>query len=191
MAPIGQVLKYEEIGMKNKKLFKFIFVLLLITFQHAFSQKSYVDKVNQLNNKGQKVGYWIEDRGYDTIELYYKNGQKSGVFKSYSKKGILSAFGEYVNGEITGTWYYFGDKGHLMMIQKDFSINTDTVILDNKKKYVFPHKCYTITYYPSGVIQEEGVLLWNTDPEMDDVRKYGEWKYYDETGRLINTKGFQ
>jgi len=158
-------------------------------FIHA--QKGYIDKINQFNDREKKEGYWKEDRGFDTIELYYKNGQKSGVFKSYSKKGVLSSFGEYIDDKKTGIWYYFGDKGHLMMIQKDFSINTDTVILDNKKKYVYPHKCYIVSYYPNGVIKEEGILLWNDDPEMDDSREFGEWKYYDETGVLIKTKEFK
>lgn len=169
--------------MKKKVL---IFFLLAFAFNSSmFTQKGYIDKINQLNNNGEKDGYWIENRPFGTIELYYKNGLKSGVFKSYSKKGILSALGEYTNGEISGTWYYFGDKGHLLMIQKDFSINTDTVILDNEKKKLYPHKCYTISYYPNGNIEDEGILLWNDDPEMDDVREYGEWKYYDEMGKLV------
>lgn len=158
---------------------------------YVHAQKSYIDKINQFNDKGQKEGYWTEDRDFDTIELYYRNGQKSGVFKSYSKKGTLLSFGEYIDGKITGTWYYFGDKGHLMMIQKNFNINTDTVIIDNKKKYLYPYKCYTISYYPSGIIKEEGILLWNDDPIMDDSREYGEWKYYNEKGELIRTKEFR
>ncbi|MBX9188463.1 hypothetical protein HCG69_10315 [Bacteroides sp. K03] len=154
------------------------------------AQKEYNDKVNKRNNKGQKEGYWIEDRGFDTIELYYQNGRKSGVFKSYSKKGTLDAFGEYTDGRKSGTWYYFGDRGHLEMIQKDFKINTDTVSLDNNARYIYPYKCYTITYYPNGIVQNEGILLWDEDSELDTVREYGEWKYYDESGKLIRTKVF-
>lgn len=176
--------------MKKRTLVIVTFMFFLMPFCiHA--QKDYMNKVNQLNSKGQKEGYWIEDRGFDTIELYYKDGQKSGLFKSYSKKGVLSAFGEYINGEITGIWYYFGDRGHLIMVQKDFSINADTIILENGRKYFYPRKCYTISYYPNGIMEEEGILLWNDDPEMDDVQKYGEWKYYDETGSLVKTKQFK
>ena len=173
--------------MRNRITYLFICFLMPI---YLFGQKGYVDKINQFNPKGQKEGYWIEDRGFDTIELYYKNGRKSGVFKSYSKQGTLSAFGEYLDGQITGTWFYFGDKGHLMGIQRNFMVNKDTVILDSGKRHLYPYKCYSIRYYPNGNIKAEGILLWNDDPEMDDVREYGEWKYYDEIGKLVKTEQF-
>lgn len=174
--------------MKMKVL---LIVLLVLVFNtNMFGQKEYVGKVNQFNNNGNKEGYWVEKHEGNTFELYYRNGLKSGIFKSYSKTGTLSSFGEYTNGEITEIWYYFGDEGHLLMMQKDFSTNKDTVILDNGKKYLYPHKCYAIFYYPSGIIEAEGGLLWNDDPEMDDAYEYGKWKYYDETGKLIKTEQF-
>jgi antitoxin component YwqK of YwqJK toxin-antitoxin module len=156
-----------------------------------FAQKDYINNINQFNSEGEKDGYWIEDRSYELFELYYKNGIKSGVFKRYSKKGELNTFGEYKNDKMSGTWYYFGDKGHLIMIQKDFSINTDTVILDTGKEFVYKHKCYTISFYPNGIKKSEGILLWEDSPEMDDVYEYGEWNYYNEYGELINTKLFK
>lgn len=169
-------------------------IIILTTFifnTYMFSQIGYIDKINKLNKNGHKEGLWVENYNSITNELYYKDGQKSGVFKSYTKKGKLSAIGEYTNGKITGTWYHFGDYGHLMSIQKDFRINNNTVILDSGKRYVYPYKCYTINYYPNGVVEAEGFLLWEEDPEMDTAREYGEWKYYDETGKLIKTKEFK
>ena len=189
---MSHFMHYEK--YTNKKLMKTkisFFCILLLIPSFLFAQKGYLDKINQFDAEGQKEGYWIEDRGFDTIELYYKSGKKSGVCKSFSKRGILSTFGEYFEGKIAGTWYYFGDKGHLLCIQKDFMVNKDIITLDSGKKHIYPNKCYTIQYHPNGIIKEEGILLWNDDPEMDDTQEYGEWKYYDETGKLARTKLFK
>lgn len=164
-----------------------LWILLLIPM-YTFAQKEYVNKMNQFNARGEKNGCWIENRGSDSTELYYKDGKRNGVFKSYSKQGTLSILGEYLEGNMTGTWFYFGDKGHLVSTQKDFMINKDAIVLDTGKRYIFPYRCYSICYYPNGVMEKEGVLLWNTDPEMDDVREYGEWKYYNEMGELVKAE---
>lgn len=176
-------------NMKTKSLILTFLILLLSC--DIFAQKDHIDKTNQFNEKGQKEGYWTEDRGFDKVELYYHNGKKSGLFKSYSKKGTLDAFGEFKDDEISGTWYYFGDKGHLISIRKDFAKNTKPVLLDIGQSFVYPHKCYYISFYPNGKIEEEGVLLWDEDPELDTVHEYGEWKYYDESGKLTRTKIFK
>lgn len=175
--------------MKIKSLI--IIFLITVSCSNVFAQKEFIGKINQFNDKGQKDGFWIEKTTSMTIESYYKNGKKSGIFRSYSPNGKLQDFGEFKNGEEAGTWYSFGDQGHLIMIQKDFSINTDTVILDTGKKYLYPHKCYTIMYNPNGTVEKEGVLLWNDDPQMDDVYEFGKWKYYDEAGKLTGTKYFK
>lgn len=174
--------------MKNVILF---ICFLFLNSISSFAQKDSLNEMNQLNSKGQKEGYWVEKSEYDTIELYYKKGKKSGLFKSYSKKGTLSAFGEYAENIITGIWYYFGNEGHLDMIQKDFKTNTDIVLLDNGEKYLYPYKCYTILYYPNGKIKREGVLLWDEDPELDTVHEFGEWKYYNEEGKFIRIENFK
>lgn len=109
------------------------------------------------------------------------------VYLNRILKGNVICFWEYTNGRKSGTWYHFRDKGHLMIIQKDFKINTDTVFISNSVKYVY-HRCYTMTYYSNGVVKNEGVLLWDEDAELDIIFEYCERKYYDESGRLIRTK---
>lgn len=179
--------------MKKNSIFKIIFFLLIIIFsQPSFCQKNYVDKVNLLNDKGKKDGYWVEDRGnYGKVELYYKEGLKSGIFKRYSKQGKLLSFGEYKNDIMSGIWYYFGDKGHLMSINKLFSINIDSVLIDTGKKYKPRYKCYSISFYPNGNIKEEGFWLWDDDPLLDTSFEFGEWKYYNEYGKLMEIKNFK
>jgi antitoxin component YwqK of YwqJK toxin-antitoxin module len=155
------------------------------------AQEGYADKINQFNDKGQKDGFWKEANGNIKMELYYTNGKKSGIFKSFSQTGNLLAIGEYNNDEISGTWYYFGDCGHLMMVQKDFEKNDYAIPLEHHAQGVAPYKCYSIEFYPNGMKKSEGVFLWNDNPESDFTFEYGKWKYYDETGKLIKTKLFK
>ena len=170
-----------------------IFILFLMSF-YVHAQKDYSNKINQLNDKGQREGFWVDSSKYRIREIYYKNGIESGLFKQYNLKGRLLTFGEYCEGKMCGTWYYFGDYGHLIMALKDFSTNTYPIIDEGTgKKYTPDYKCYSISYYANGNIKDEGLLLWSEGdaPESDFSREYGEWKYYDETGVLIKTKEFK
>jgi len=147
---------------------------------------------NKTDKKGQKHGFWIEVDYQYTKEIYYRNGLKNGIVKQYHPKSQkLSYFYEYINDKLTGIWYRFDDIGRINMVLKDFSTNTDTVFLYDDKKYVFPNRAYCICYYPNGLISNEGILLWNDSPEMDDAREYGEWKFYNEEGKLVRTKEFK
>ncbi|MFA6703160.1 MAG: hypothetical protein WCS06_10935 [Dysgonamonadaceae bacterium] len=173
----------------------FIMILACLALStNIFSQRGYAEKINRLNSKGQKEGFWVDIAKYRIKESYYKNGILSGVFKEYNQKGRLLILGEYKNGRMCGTWFYFGNVGHLIMVFKDFDKNTNSIINEgNGKKYVPDYKCYSISYYPNGNIKDEGVLLWSEgeSPESDFSVEYGKWKYYDETGKLTKTKLFQ
>ena len=174
-----------------------ICILILISLvlnTNIFAQMGYAEKINQLNGNGQKEGFWIDRTKHKVQEAYYKNGILSGVFKQYNQKGKLLILGEYKNGKMCGTWFYFGDTGHLIMVFKDFAKNISSVVNEgNKKEYVPDYKCYSLSYYPNGNIQNEGILLWSEgeSPESDFSVEYGEWKYYDDTGKLIKTKLFK
>ena len=48
-----------------------------------------------------------------------------------------------------------------------------------------------VIIYPNGVIESEGILLWEISSQSDFTWEYGEWKYYDQTGKLIKTKVFK
>ena len=173
-----------------------MFTISFILFQtNTFAQQEYMNKINQMNDKGQKEGLWV-----DTIhkirlqEVYYKSGIKSGIFKQYNLKGKLLIFGEYSEGKMCGTWYHFEQDGHLIMIFKDFAKNTYSIINEGDgKEYIPDYKCYMTSYYPNGNVKDEGLLLWNEgeSPESDFSVEYGEWKYYDESGNLTKTKIFK
>lgn len=174
--------------MKNKIILTGVF--LLFSF-FASAQIDYDAPINQYNANGQKEGFWREKIDEGTIfELYYINGKRSGVFKYFSGKGALISFGEYKDGKEIGTWYFFHDKGYLVAIQKDFGPNTQSILSDGEE-FVLPYRCYHISYYPNGVIESEGILLWEISSQSDFTWEYGEWKYYDQTGKLIKTKVFR
>jgi len=143
--------------------------------------------ISQQTNGNKKNGLYIENNGLK--EVYYKQGLKDGIFKTYNRKnGKLSAFGEYENGEKTGTWYYFDEKSHLYLQESQIKKNNyyfrnrdDGVKV--KPKYV----SYIKTYYSTGYIKEEGFVLYNEDIEID-FYKIGTWKYYNEQGILTKNK---
>jgi hypothetical protein len=172
-----------------------IVVILTLLFVNCslFAQKADEYKINQLNEKGQKCGLWIDSTTYFIFEGYYKDGVLSGVFKEYNSDGQLMTFGEYCKGKMCGTWYFFRIEGHVDMIFKDFAKNTYSIMNVYGTRYVPDYKCYFISYYPNGNIKSEGLLLWSegTEPETDLSSEYGEWKYYDKEGHLTETKVFK
>lgn len=179
----------------NMKLKSFTIIIISTLFIiNIFGQKENINKANQFNNKGQKTGLWVDSSGSFIIEKYYKNDILSGIYIEYYTTGKLSIFGEYKNGLRCGAWFYFDNNGYLTMLFKDFSKNNYSIINEGDgKKYIPDYKCYTITYYPNGNIQNEGTLLWSEGeaPESDFSVEYGEWKYYDENGKLIKTRNFK
>jgi hypothetical protein len=175
------------------KLLVLLMLSCLLFHPVAFAQKGYADKVNQVNEKGQKEGLWKEDfNKYWRTETYYHKGKKNGLYKMFSTvRNELETFGEYRSDTITGTWYYFGDYGHLIMIQKNFQNNTHQIPAEHHAQGFCPYCCYSIAYYPNGNKKSEGILLWDEAPESDFTFEYGEWKYYDENGNLTKTKVFK
>jgi antitoxin component YwqK of YwqJK toxin-antitoxin module len=142
---------------------------------------------NQKNAQGQKNGLWIEENGLR--EVYYKNNQRDGLYKTYSRKtGKLSALGEYKKGVKTGTWFYFNEKSQLLMIEREIIINAETTVTRDDGEKIKPQfKSYVILYYTNGNVKEEGLALYDEDVEIDFF-KSGTWKYFDKDGKLIRTE---
>jgi len=153
--------------------------------------KYYNSCVNKKNAVGKKEGFWIEKDGNWRSEYYYKNGVKSGVYKQYAGDGSLSVLGFYKDGLLSGPVYRFLNDGHLVEILKDFTPNTFSATIEGKK-FTPPYKCYYTSFHPNGLVKEEGIFLFGAkNNPWDDSVEYGEWKYYDETGKLTETKTFK
>ncbi|MCI1682500.1 MAG: hypothetical protein LKI39_08090 [Bacteroides sp.] len=179
--------------MKTKIIILFCSFFIGVASLNA--QKEFKNKINLYNKAQQREGLWKDDiNKYWRSETYYHNGKKNGIYKLFSiERSELEIFGEYKNDTITGTWYYFSNYGHLTMSQHDFQQNTyqTPIVHHMRQKELCPFRCYCIFYYPNGNKKSEGILLWDKDPESDFTFEYGEWKYYDENERLIETKVFK
>lgn len=103
-----------------------------------FAQKEYTEKINRLGSRGQKEGFWIDSTKHRVQETYYRDGVLSGIFKEYNQNGRLVILGEYKNGQKGGTWFYFGNTGHLIMAFKDFAKTHIRLIMKGMAKNIFP-----------------------------------------------------
>lgn len=82
------------------------------------------------------------------------------------------SIGTYNDGDPVKKWRYY----------------TNNIIY--KKEIYRKDKCITTYYYPNGKIQSKGkTKLTITGPEMHWFY-YGDWKYYDDNGKLISIKKF-
>ncbi len=123
---------------------------------------------------------------YRTVIIYYKNGKRNVFFRSYDPMtGMLDGFGEYLDDQPVGTWYYFGQYGHLSFIEKDICAYHGKIKTGDNIEVTPKYKSYLILYYPNGEKKEEGYVLYFEDIEME-YYEIGTWKYYDNTGKLVN-----
>lgn len=175
--------------MDTKLFLSVLFFLGTIFPFKGFGQQDFAGRVNEYDEKGQKDGYWIED-GFRIVECYYKDGVKDGICKIFSPNRNLTFFSVFEEGKLVGPHYSFGDKGHLISIQKNFVLNTYSVTVGEQKQ-VPPNRCHTTFFHPNGRIASEGIMLFDGDPMGDFTFEYGEWKYYDDSGNLTETKNFQ
>lgn len=171
-----------------------LFILLLISLTqnvNMFAQKEHSEKINELNNKGQKEGLWTDKGTYFIDYMYFVSGKPNGIFYRIKKStNSLVWFGELINGDYSGTYYMFSDYGHLEIEMNNFQTNTNEVPLEHHVQGIFPNCCYCVNYYPNGNKKSEGVLLFDDSPVINSF-EYGEWKYYDENGKLQKNKTFK
>lgn len=166
-----------------------IFITVLSNFSYA--QKDEI-KINQLDSLGRKDGYWIDTTEHLRKELYYRNGKLHGMTKYYNRHtNCIDLIEEYDNGKPSGIWYTFGDLGRIIGLQKDFKKNTDVIVFDSGRKHIFKNRCYFVIYHTNGRKESEGILLYDEYAFSDLSHEFGEWKYYDESEKLIRTKTFK
>ena len=145
-----------------------------------------MDEINKQDHEGLRTGLWVENQGEQTRFCFYQKGVLDGpcwIISANEKR--LYSFGEFSNGEYSGVWYSFGDDGVLLSMQKDFGKTTYEIPQTHRAQGTCPYQCYTISYHPNGCKQSEGILLWDVSPDADTTFEYGEWKYYDDKGKLV------
>lgn len=147
--------------------------------------------INQKDKQGRKQGLWIEDKKYGLQEVYYLNGLKNGVFKSYfPKNDKLEAFGWYEQDKPSGTWYYFDETTRLYLSATVLEGNKEIKVKNDEGNYILlPFKSYIKVYHKNGLLAEEGLGLYDESVQID-FYMFGAWKYYDETGKLIMEENY-
>jgi len=133
------------------------------------------------NNKEKRNGIVIENTKATKFVMNFINDVPNGVYYEINpNNNMLRVFGQFSNGNFTGIWYYFRESdGGLDYTLQDF------VDINNTKV-----KCLQKSYYPNGTIKEEGYLTFEDNPIFDGT-EYGEWRYYDEAGKLKETRNFE
>lgn len=140
---------------------------------------------------------------------YYENGQIERVFRMLDYKHC-EVFIYYPDGKIKSEVHYYnkvpnkeidyfpngnvdlyeeshGDNDYLIKRNTFFEDGFPEVVfeLTDKRKKLYMHK----EYFTGGKIKEEGTLKYSAD-KIDYVRE-GEWKTYDESGKLLKTQKYQ
>ncbi|RFC53531.1 toxin-antitoxin system YwqK family antitoxin [Brumimicrobium aurantiacum] len=74
------------------------------------------------NKDGERVGIWkyYSDRGVELSVTVYSNGKKNGHTVVKHPNGALHYSGEYVNDEPVGIWKFYDEQGKLTQT-KDYS----------------------------------------------------------------------
>ena len=147
-------------------------------------------------------GYY-QDGMLTTYKNYYENGQVEREFKSldyfryqmilYYDDGKVRSDITYYSGseEITKEYYPSGKPEFLeeyankcdYLLYRQFyfdngNLQNDMQLSDKKKK-----KYSVKEYFENGKVQTEGIMQYYE--EIDNYMKEGDWKVYDESGKLI------
>lgn len=144
---------------------------------------------NQKDKQGRKQGLWIEDNGLK--EVYYLNGKKNGVYKSYFKKtGKLEALGWFEQDKQTGNWYYFDETSRLFLSEQILGENKNIKVKNDEGNLILlPFQSYAKLYHKNGLVAKEGTALYDESIEIE-FYMHGNWKYYDEAGKLIKEENY-
>ncbi len=121
----------------------------------------------------------------------FVNGKENGPYTAFYLNGKIKEEGIKNNDEEEGVWKYYDPNGKL---QK-------TVTYKNGYQFGKYEE-----YYPNGNVKESGQYTWTKGYTMESVfdadgnekkvkkmsdhvpKKTGEWKTFDETGKLLSTK---
>ena len=122
------------------------------------------------------VRYVVNERGIKTAEIYYKEGQLHGPYKSWREDGILRESGHYDDGMESGEWIFYGRNGKRKLsgafladpeVQlKDFLIHDHQLEEDTGEHY----------------------LIVSSAPRHSPP--HGQWLFYDRDGKVAGIIDF-
>lgn len=127
----------------------------------------YFAKDGSLIREEKKKGGELQYVGYSAYNqkisegVYDIKGGKTGLWKFYSKNGVLIEEGSYVDNKANGEYRIYYPTGEL----KDISNYKDDALTG-----------YFVSYYPNGKMKTQGFYL--------DALAHGPWEYYQKDGNL-------
>lgn len=141
-------------------------------------------------SNGKPIGKWhhFAETDKPMQGAVYKDNKLDGVYQYYSQVSCtVVRFGEYSKGSVCGKWYYFDEVGYLQFTEENIKKNVKyTLKRDDGVRVPYEFTSYLRDYYPNGIVKDEGQVLYNEDVQIDND-KVGQWKYYDQNGRLLKT----
>jgi antitoxin component YwqK of YwqJK toxin-antitoxin module len=116
---------------------------------------------------------------------YYPSGQMRSEVTYYEGSEIKEK-DYFENGSIELEEEIDKKDGHIIKRIINYPDSKPKVIMEltDKKLKVYSYK----EFYENGNIKEEGALNFRKD--MNDYVKNGDWKFYDESGKLVKTANF-
>lgn len=180
----NQVVPYAE-GKENGKGFVYDRtgrIITLLEYKDGNLRSS--EKVNRFNDQGKKRGPWIEfyPNGLTSMEGFYMNDKKNGIFKTYDRKGNLLTLEKYRDDQLVVD----GEESVILDIRStyyaDGTVKSSGGYVDGVKEgthriYDKDGKIISGEIYSRGVKTGEGIVDKNGDYQQD-------WKLYYENGDL-------
>jgi len=114
----------------------------------------------------------------EKINRFDKEGNKDGLWKTFTEKGILKEEGEYKNGEKNGVFKIYKYNGELDALQK---FNQGEILIDDEDLQFVQ---FFTEYYRTGEIHF-------TIAKNDLDQRQGITQEYDKKGNVIETKIFR
>ena len=154
--------------------------------------------VNQTDGKGNRDGYWCEEKNGQRYYSFYKGGKLNGIFRQYERAGKqwrMLAVGVYKDDVPVGPWLYFDENG-IKKIKNGNETITDIAInqtdsLGNKIGYWCEGSDNYLTY---SFHQGKNHLYccyhkYNGARNLFDIEYvpalgYGQYQYFGENGMI-------
>jgi len=130
--------------------------------------------------------YRMIDYKHCEVHIYYPDGKIKSEVHYYNR--VPNKQTDYFpNGNIDLYEESHGDNDYLVKRNTYFENGYAEILFEllDKRKKLYSHK----EYFETGKIKEEGNLKYSVD-KLDYVKE-GEWKTYDETGKVLKAEKYQ
>lgn len=172
------------------KLLSVFFIYISVVFNPIIYYAQGDVECNKLDKFGNKAGFWSEIHDGQRTECYYQKGKLNGSIKTYYNNSKLFYLGFYKNDTLFNNAYWFDENGRSIIEEVNISINNFYVINAENKKFKPLYKSKCKFFFQNGLIESEGIILYDDSPLFESV-EYGKWIYYTEEGAIKSVVDFK